>query len=110
MMKQFIQINPDDNVAVALQDLPRATSCQLDNGQSITLVDEIKRGHKFALSQILANENIIKYGSPIGHATELIAVGSWVHTHNLKTNLSGVYEYSYQPQLKQLAFVYGLSA
>ncbi len=105
MMKQFIQINPDDNVAVALQDLPRATSCQLDNGQSITLVDEIKRGHKFALSQILANENIIKYGSPIGHATELIAAGSWIHTHNLKTNLSGVYEYSYQPQLKQLAFV-----
>ena len=53
-------------------------------------------GHKYALKAIRAGENVIKYGSPIGHATEEIAAGDHVHTHNLRTNLSGNLEYSYQ--------------
>lgn len=53
-------------------------------------------GHKYALSDIAKGENIIKYGNPIGHATEDIKKGSHVHTHNMKTNLSGelTYEFS----------------
>ncbi len=53
-------------------------------------------GHKYALKAIRAGENVIKYGSPIGHATEEISAGDHVHTHNLRTNLSGNLEYSYQ--------------
>ena len=52
-------------------------------------------GHKYALCPIAAGENVIKYGSPIGHATVDIAQGEHVHTHNLKTNLSGNLEYTY---------------
>ncbi|MBQ8214069.1 MAG: altronate dehydratase [Clostridia bacterium] len=52
-------------------------------------------GHKYALCEIAAGENVIKYGSPIGHATQTIAAGEHVHTHNLMTNLSGTLEYSY---------------
>ena len=53
-------------------------------------------GHKYALSDIAKGENVIKYGNPIGHATEDIKKGSHVHTHNMKTNLSGelTYEFS----------------
>ena len=52
-------------------------------------------GHKYALVSIKAGENVIKYGSPIGHATVDIAAGEHVHTHNVKTNLSGNLEYTY---------------
>ena len=54
-------------------------------------------GHKYALCDIKTGENIIKYGNPIGHATADIKKGEHIHTHNMKTNLSGVIEYKYTP-------------
>ena len=76
-MKSFIQINPADSVAVALQDLPG-----------------IPTGHKFALRDIAEGEDIIKYGNPIGHATRAIRKGELVDHHNIATNLSGTLDYS----------------
>ncbi len=58
---------------------------------------ELSTGHKHAIRPIARGENVIKYGAPIGHATEDIEAGEWVHTHNLKTNLSGQLEYTYTP-------------
>ncbi|MBQ9703680.1 MAG: altronate dehydratase [Clostridia bacterium] len=52
-------------------------------------------GHKYATTYIKKGDNVIKYGSPIGHATEDINIGDHVHSHNLKTNLSGNLEYTY---------------
>ena len=57
----------------------------------------IENGHKYARRDIKAGENIIKYGMPIGHATADIKAGEHVHTHNVKTNLSGKMEYKYEP-------------
>lgn len=57
----------------------------------------IENGHKYALCDIKKGENIIKYGQPIGHATEDIKKDDHVHIHNLKTNLSGKIEYTYTP-------------
>ena len=58
----------------------------------------LEDGHKYALRDISCGENIIKYGNPIGHATCDIKKGEHVHTHNVKTNLSGSLEYSYEPK------------
>ena len=55
-------------------------------------------GHKYALRDIKCGEDIIKYGNSIGHATSDIKKGEHVHTHNVKTNLSGNLEYSYEPK------------
>lgn len=57
----------------------------------------LKDGHKYALCNIKAGENIIKYGNPIGHATTDIKKGEHVHSHNVKTNLSEQLEYTYDP-------------
>ena len=57
----------------------------------------IADGHKYALRAIKAGEDVIKYGQPIGHATEDIQAGEHVHTHNLATNLSGKLAYTYEP-------------
>lgn len=59
----------------------------------------VENGHKYALFDIKKGENIIKYGFPIGHATEDIAAGAHVHTHNVKTNLSEKLSYIYEPMI-----------
>ncbi|MGN1372698.1 MAG: UxaA family hydrolase [Candidatus Coproplasma sp.] len=92
MAKRTIIINPLDNVAVALADLEKG-----EIAEGVTLAEDVKKGHKFALRPIANGENIIKYGVPIAHATKDIAVGEWVHTHNVKTNLSENLEYEYAP-------------
>ena len=64
---------------------------------SDTVEVNLETGHKVALRDIKAGEPVIKYGFPIGHATIDIAAGEPVHTHNLKTNLSGTLTYTYRP-------------
>ena len=96
-MKQFIKIHPQDNVAVALQDLAAQTRLDIA-GEPLTLPTEIARGHKFALTPIAPNENVVKYGYPIGHATQAIVQGEHIHTHNVKTNLSDINEYNFEPE------------
>ncbi len=59
---------------------------------------DLASGHKHALCDIKCGENIIKYGNPIGHATEDIKKGDHVHSHNMKTNLSGNITYEYAPE------------
>ena len=61
--------------------------------------EEIPQGHKIAVEPIENGENVIKYGFPIGHATGDVEPGSWVHTHNMATNLEGEMEYRYEPDL-----------
>jgi len=58
---------------------------------------DLDSGHKYALRNLRAGENVIKYGQPIGHTTADVAVGEHIHSHNMKTNLSGKLEYSYTP-------------
>lgn len=53
----------------------------------IVATERISRGHKVALQDIAVNEAVIKYGVRIGHATKPIAMGVWVHLHNLASDL-----------------------
>ena len=62
----------------------------------------LEDGHKYALRDIACGENVIKYGNPIGHATSDIKKGEHVHTHNVKTNLSGNLEYKYEPEFFEI--------
>ncbi|GIN63386.1 altronate dehydratase [Robertmurraya siralis] len=97
-MLDSIQLNELDNVVVALKDL-QAGQILIVQGKEIVLKEDIKRGHKVAIKNISNNENVIKYGYPIGHATINIAVGEHVHTQNTKTNLDGIKEYQFKQKL-----------
>ncbi|HBO37706.1 MAG TPA: altronate hydrolase, partial [Pasteurellaceae bacterium] len=96
-MKPFIKIHPQDNVAVALQNLPKGTVLTVD-GSDIVLATNIDRGHKFAIHSITKDQNVIKYGYPIGHALQNIGVGEHLHVHNVRTNLNDVNDYEYLPE------------
>lgn len=96
-MKDYIIINPIDNVAVCLRPFLKGEVIE-----GVTLKDDIPQAHKVALMEIKENENIIKYGNPIGHATQDIMRGEHVHTHNVKTNLDDIIEYKYEPQYPEV--------
>ncbi|WP_436667117.1 UxaA family hydrolase [Latilactobacillus sakei] len=95
-MNQYVILNANDNVAVALQDLTAGTVIS-DLETPVTLQEDVKRGHKFTLQALSKNADVIKYGYPIGHVTEDVVAGQWVHTHNLATNLKDQLAYDYQP-------------
>ncbi len=95
-MNDAVRITEKDLVAVALHPLSAGTRV-CPGGKEVILREDIPMGHKFALRDIRRGEAVIKYGYPIGEATEDIAAGSHVHTHNLRTLLAGVKEYSYEP-------------
>ena len=76
---EYVIINEKDNVKVSLTD-----------------------GHKYAVKEIKKGEQVIKYGFPIGVATDNIQIGEKVHSHNLKTVLGGALDYTYTPEIAEL--------
>ena len=94
---ELLMIQPNDNVAVALKALSKGSECSV-GGKNIILKDDIPAAHKVALTEIGKDENVIKYGLPIGHAISPIHMGEHVHIHNMTTNLEGLLEYQYHPE------------
>lgn len=93
-MKDFIKINPSDNVAVALRNLKKGDVISLGD-KRLVIADDVPKGHKFALNEIKEGHDVVKYGYPIGHALSDIPEGAWVHSHNIKTNLGDILNYVY---------------
>ena len=96
METKYLRINPADNVAVAIVNLPAGEHLSVD-GIEITLNEDIPAGHKFALKNFAEGENVIKYGYPIGHARMAKKQGDWMNETNIKTNLAGLLNYTYNP-------------
>lgn len=101
-MKTYIRIHPADKVAVALCPLSAGTVISIED-KEITLLEDIPQGHKFALTDLSAEEPVIKYGYPIGITKEPIKTGQWIHVHNMKTALGDLLNYTYDKQDAALA-------
>lgn len=78
----YLQIHPQDNAIVALQDLPKGSSIQL-NGDSFTLLDNISAKHKFSLHSLNEGDNIYMYGVLVGKANEAIPQGAPITIKNI---------------------------
>ena len=98
-----IQINPADNVVVALRPLAAGAEVDVPGVGVVRALEDVPQGHKMATRAIAAGESVVKYGLPIGHVTCDVAPGSWLHTHNVATNLSGEVAYEYHPTHPALA-------
>jgi altronate dehydratase small subunit len=81
------QINAADNVATLLDDATGVVQVLGARPQEIQLLEKIQRGHKVALNDLAAGEAVVKFGVRIGHATQPIKRGAWVHLHNLASDL-----------------------
>ena len=91
-----VRIHAADNVAVAIHPLEAGAIIEVE-GARVVLREPIAAGHKVALRALDAGEPVVKYGFPIGALTAPVVAGEWVHSHNLKTRLEGMQEYTYEP-------------
>jgi len=80
----MMKLAAGDNVAVALRPLRAGETLALD-GETLVIERDVALGHKIASRAVAQGEAIIKYNCPIGIATQAIAPGACVHTHNLRS-------------------------
>ncbi|RYY23852.1 MAG: altronate dehydratase [Sphingomonadales bacterium] len=88
----LFQIDPRDSVATALRDLAAG-----ETALGVTLSADVPKGHKVAVKVVAVGDPVLKFGFPIGRATQAIAPGEHVHVHNVKTALEGSGSYRYAP-------------
>ena len=83
MAVRAIRMDARDNVAVVTADVKAGEAVHLDDGTKVKATEDVPRGGKVALAAIAVGEVVRRYGETIGLATEEIAAGQHVHTHNL---------------------------
>ncbi|MBD1383276.1 UxaA family hydrolase [Metabacillus arenae] len=101
MSANYLIINANDNVLVALKNFTKGEKVEVKD-RIIEVSEDVSFGHKIALTQIPQDQDVMKFGFPIGKAKKDIAVGEWVHTHNVATKLEGALEYKYEQQPKNV--------
>ena len=79
-MRTCIQINPRDNVAIAVQAVVAGTELM----PGVVTLSDIPQGHKVALHDIPKDCDIIRYGVTLGYALDYIPKGSWINEHMLR--------------------------
>ena len=102
MEQAYLKINPADSVVVCLRAM-KAGEIVTDGDKEVKLLQDTPAGHKVLLIDKKEGENIIKYGYPIGHAIKDLKAGEWINENNLKTNLAGTLEYTYNPVNEKLS-------
>lgn len=89
-MKRVIKMDPEDNVATALEKVEIGNEVEVVSERGV-VVDAFRApqpiafGHKIALVTIAEGSKVIKYGECIGEAIQSIKKGEHVHIHNLKS-------------------------
>ena len=94
-----IRLHPNDNIIVALKDLAAGERVE---GLAAPLQGPVPRGHKIATTAIAPGALVVRYGQIIGAATQAIAAGDHVHTHNLGMGAHDQ-DYAYGADLRPLA-------
>ena len=77
-----VQLHPQDNVCVAARNLQVGEVVSVDD-HSLSVTEEVRLGHKMALTDIASGEPVRKDGQIIGFMTHEVNSGGHVHSHNL---------------------------
>ena len=93
-MNPFVLLSGSDSVVVASRELRSGTEFSVA-GTMVKAQQDIGLGHKMAIRPIASGSPVMKYGQPIGQAIQDIAIGEWVHSHNLRNqDLAKDYEFA----------------
>lgn len=87
---RLILLKEGDHVLVVGETLAAGTVLRI-GGAEARLARALSLGHKIAARAIPAGTRVLKYGFPIGVATEDIAAGAHVHVHNLRSEWTPTY-------------------
>ncbi len=83
MSESYVQIDPRDNVIVAITPLKKGLITTV-SGKQVILKENIKQKHKFTLHDFKVGDEIYMYGVLIGKATQPIEEGAAITTENVK--------------------------
>jgi altronate hydrolase len=87
----FLKIHSNDNVLVALKDLPSGTRIS-SNGSSFDLAENVSAKHKFFEHDMNAGDDVIMYGTLVGQLQVDVSKGQAMTTSNTK-HAAGKYAY-----------------
>jgi len=83
MQKMVLQLDPKDNVLIALRDLKADDQVRFGE-QTYTLVSSVPAKHKFAVSDLAPGDRVIMYGVRVGKAVNSIHRGEAITTRNIR--------------------------
>jgi len=96
----ILQIDPRDNVLVALRDLRKGERIFWSD-RSVLLESEVPAKHKFTIEKLRPGDDVIMYGVLVGKAREPIESGGLLTTRNVlheaSTFQASTQEYSWNP-------------
>lgn len=93
MQRNILQLDPRDNVIVALADLPQGQTFQI-SGSQIVLRSDVPAKHKFAATDLPPGTNVIMYGVPVGETIQLVSRGDLLTTRNVRHHAEPFHEKS----------------
>lgn len=85
----IITVEPEDNVATAIREVSEGETVTVDVGDdevTIDVLEDVRFGHKIALTDFEEGDTVYKYGLSVGTASTEIDAGEWVHVHNVESN------------------------
>jgi (2R)-sulfolactate sulfo-lyase subunit alpha len=87
---KFLVHRRGDHVGVAVADIDAGEHVQgvyMDDDSTLELDarERVPLGHKVALAELEAGVEVLEYGVVIGRTTSACEVGTYVHTHNLRS-------------------------
>jgi len=90
VIHKFLVHNEGDDVGVATEDIAggeEITGVYMDSGGSVTVTAQadVPLSHKIAIRALRSGDDVTEYGVRVGLATQDIAAGDYVHTHNIRS-------------------------
>ncbi len=79
---KVIKVHPNDNVIVALEDIPAGANVVYENA-TYKMVDDVAAKHKFYQSNMVAGDSVTMYGVLVGKVQEAVTAGMRMTTTNL---------------------------
>ncbi len=82
-----VRLHPDDTVAVLIEEAAPGMGVSFvgeARKAAIVVQESIPYGHKVALRSMQGGSAVLKYGEPMGIATQEIRPGEHVHVHNVR--------------------------
>ncbi|HYB60829.1 MAG TPA: amidohydrolase family protein [Methylomirabilota bacterium] len=93
MQSRMLQLDPRDDVVIALTNLKKGETFQL-NGRTHVLAADIAAKHKFAAKEFAPGDPIHMYGVMVGRASAPIHRGEVITAHTLRHDSAGYHEYA----------------
>ncbi len=93
MSRSVLQLDPRDNVLIALTGLPAGETVEFE-GQVYTLPKTVPAKHKFAMRNLAIGDDVMMYGVLVGRAVKPIAAGELLTTGNIQHQAAPFHEQS----------------